>query len=110
MALANPATPIEVLARRSEYQGEGRTTSDTGFIERWRVASNWSLPLDLLHKLAQDEMPHVRAAVAANPCCPVELLEVLSLDADERGFVTRAVLKNPSSSERARAQAALVQN
>jgi hypothetical protein len=108
VALQNPAIPMEVLGRWSEYQGEGTWDLDTGWKERARAAGNWALPVELMRQLAQDDHPLVRAAVAANPCCPIGLLEELSLDTDERGSVPRAVLGNPSSSERARAQAALV--
>jgi hypothetical protein len=107
VALRNPATPIEVLTRWSAFQGEGAHPLDDGWQERASVASNWSIPVELMQTLAQDQKPHVRAAIAANPCAPIELLETLSLDQDERGFVPQRILQNPSSSELARTQAAL---
>ena len=109
VALRNPATPIEVLERWSTFAGDGSFVGDDGWQERANIAGNWAVTPNLMQQLSQDEKPHVRAAIAGNPCTPVELLETLSLDRDERGFVRKAVLNNPSSSERARVQASLVQ-
>ena len=39
----------------------------------------------------------IRAAVAQNPCCPVDLLEMLSFDRDGTGLVQNAVPNNRSS-------------
>ena len=85
----------------------GTTRLDDGAAERWCVASNWAVPLDVLDRLSRDEHRMVRAAVAKNPCSPADLLEMLSLDTGETGLVQKAVLNNPSSSERAKIQAAL---
>jgi hypothetical protein len=107
IALQNPATPAEVLIRWSKYMGAGNRTLDDGWSERRCVAANWAAPVDVLDRLSRDKSRMVRAAVAGNPCCPVDLLEMLSLDPDEKGWVQKSVLKNPSSSERAKIQAAL---
>lgn len=106
-ALGNPATPVDVLRHWSDFRGDPANTWDGGWQERARVAGNWAVPIDVMQVLATDSHPMVRRAVAANPCCPVDLLEVLSMDHDEQGRVAAAVLANPSSSERARTQAAL---
>ena len=54
-----------------------------------------------LDRLSRDEHRMIRAAVAQNPCCPEDFLEMLSLDRDGTGLVQQAVLNNRSSSERA---------
>lgn len=95
---ANPITPADILAELA---------SDPDDSVRSSVARNLMIP-DGVHSIFEsDDNVNVRAAIAGNPSCPVELLESLSLDPDERGIVQKAVLGNPSSSERARTQAAL---
>lgn len=109
VALRNPATPIEVLERWSHFQGDETRSWDDGWQDRANIAGNWAITPEIMHRLSRDEDSGVRASLARNPCTSVEILEMLSLDRDERGSVTKAVLNNPSSSERARVQASLSQ-
>jgi hypothetical protein len=61
---------------------------------------------DALPLLAKDKESVVRAAVAAQPATPIDLLEALAMD-PERG-VRAAVHANPSATDTARAAAALL--
>lgn len=88
----NPSTPLEAWpddisgwpSTRKRMAGEGMYT-----------------PAAILSALARDESAGVRAAVATNPRCTIELLWLLSSD---HPSVTAAVLTNPSCTSEIRAQ------
>jgi len=98
---SNPITSAEILAELAH---------DPESLVRSSVASHLMLPDGLYSFLASDDTVGVRAALARNPTCPIDLLETLSLDTHESGIVQKAVLGNSSSSERARIQAVLAKH
>jgi hypothetical protein len=61
---------------------------------RHKLAANPNCPVYLLEKLADDESGLVRYEVAANPNIPIHLLEKLSVDND--GIVSYGALQNPN--------------
>ena len=93
----NPITPVALLA-------ELATDPDT--LVRSSVGRHLMVPDEIREVLASDEAVSVRASVAVNPMCSIDLLEALSLDMDSSRAVQKAILSNPSSTERAKSQAA----
>jgi hypothetical protein len=61
---------------------------------------------EALPLLAKDKESVVRAAIAAQPATPVELLEVLAMDPERE--VRAAIHTNPSATDTARSAAALL--
>lgn len=97
----NPITPADILAELAH---------DPEWFVRASVAKHLMLTEGLHSILASDDDVSVRAALARNPTCPIDLLETLSLDPHKSGIVQEAVLGNPSSSERARTRAVLAKH
>ncbi|WP_161768762.1 variant leucine-rich repeat-containing protein, partial [Picosynechococcus sp. NKBG042902] len=112
----NPAWESEALANRlsnikggrakyKEYKNEilvliwnGTAAENIQFLPvemRARVAENPNCPLELLQQLAHDKNELVRAKVAENPNCPPALLQKFAHD-DK--FVRTGVAKNPNCS------------
>ncbi len=117
-AVANPACPRDVLARRG---GEGEVEVMRAILDREdgggplrealleamaradepgarvRAACATDLPGELLAELSRDASAAVRAAVAANPAAPAEVLTGLA-DAPEPA-VAAALVTNPAAPE-----------
>ena len=64
---------------------------------RWAVAKNPHSPLEVLVKLASDEINLVRALVATNPSTPTEILDKLFND---EKIVRDGLSGNPNASEK----------
>ena len=93
------------------YPGNRKTPADVLVVlsqdkDKWVrrvVAENTNTPQDTLRVLALERLPrgeyssgtNVRAAVAGNPRCPVDLLE--SLAKDKSAEIRRCVAGNPSA-------------
>lgn len=98
--------PQIVVALHQDTRPETLTRLRKARSKHVRAAVAHRPDLEALPVLAQDKDPVVRAAVASQPLTPSDLLNELSLDAHVD--VRTAVHTNPSSSEEARAQAALL--
>lgn len=81
----NPAIPEEILPRLSAENCD---------IRYW-LASNDSLTVEVLERLARDSFKHVRAEIARNPVTPPRILKQLSQDAEVA--VTDAIIQNPNA-------------
>lgn len=71
----------------------------------WKIASQETMPPNLLGAWSKHELPSVRRAVAANPATPPEILEELALDSSLS--VRDAVLSNPVATDEIRALVSL---
>ncbi|MEI6374673.1 MAG: hypothetical protein WCP26_12905 [Actinomycetes bacterium] len=74
--------------------------------QRAALAAHPNAPAELLERLAADKLPDVRRQAARNTTTPLDVLDELSMDTD--ASVRAMVYLNPAASESARVQAGLL--
>jgi len=100
--LDNGTSNLLDLARVAPSEVLRKLAEDEDPWVRLAVARNTNTPPDVLRKLAEDEDWEVRRAVASNPSAPPEALLGLAMDPQED--VRMAVLRNPNAPREAHAR------